>query len=650
MTNKMTERYEPDDDPTSLPIFNRLNQPLGQPPAGQRRPSSNALAGHIEARRTRPEAPTDADRARQNGSIESSVSQDRISQDELSSTDPNPWMFAATDRRLTAFRAPRRPWQPPARGQSDISWELVGRLQKESAELLEDREQSTAVESLDPAAREELGRSIIQQLVESAARDREQTGESAWSLDYQEALAEAVFNAQFRSGRVFDWGLVAQLQKESVELLGRREESQDHRLTQDQREELGRDVIQELLETTAQNRMHDGEPAWSLDYQEALAEAVFNAQFRLGRIQPLVEDDTVEDIICPQADTVFVAKTDGRLVRVPPIADSDEELLKTLENIASLNETDNPRPFSPAYPRLHMRLADGSRLAAAAYVTAHPNFVIRRHRLLRVTLEDLVDRDMLTPSQASFLSAAIRAKKSVVVAGAQGAGKTTLVRALCGEIPPWESIGTFETEFELHLHELRDIHPIVHAWEERPGSGEIGEDGKQAGQFTLDEALFDSFRFSLDRQIVGEVRGREVWAMIKAMESGAGSISTTHAADGDAAFRKLVTCAMEAGPHVTRELATSKLSETIDLIVQVHLQTEHLGGDQWSKRRWVSEILHITPGEQAKGYATTHVFKPNLAGGPAVPGILPDELRYLESYGFDLNSYLAENGTEEETE
>ena len=82
-----------------------------------------------------------------------------------------------------------------------------------------------------------------------------------------------------------------------------------------------------------------------------------------------------------------------------------------------------------------------------------------------------------------------------------------------------------EPPFELHLHELPDVHPIVHAWEARPGSGERGPDGRQAGEFSLDEALYDSFRFNLSRQIVGEVRGREVLAMIKAMESGATRVS-----------------------------------------------------------------------------------------------------------------------------
>lgn len=410
--------------------------------------------------------------------------------------------------------------------------------------------------------------------------------------------------------------------------------------------ELGRTIIQELLQSANADNLFDGRTAWTEDEQFALAEATYNALFGLGRLQPYIDDDTVENIIITGAETVWLEKTDGTLLKADPVADNDQELLDFLAFVASRSEV-NARAFSSANPRLHMRLDGGSRLAAAAWVTAHPSVVIRRHRLRRVNLEDMVELNMISDIQASFLRAAVRARKSIVVAGPQGAGKTTLVRALCAEINPWEAIGTFETEFELHLHELKDLHPIVHAWEARPGSGEIGADGRQAGEFTLDEALYDSFRFNLSRQIVGEVRGREIWAMIKAMESGAGSISTTHAATAEGALRKLVTCAMEAGSHITRDLATSKLAETVDLVVQIDLETIPLGGDRWRRSRWVSEIVHVAPGEAVKGYATTHVFRPSRDGGPAVPGVLTDDLRELERHGFDLGSYLAENGRQE---
>lgn len=435
-----------------------------------------------------------------------------------------------------------------------------------------------------------------------------------------------------------DWSLVAALRAQASEQLSQAVAADRARLDKSAQEELGRSIVLDLIEATVADLVNAGKTAWSTAQQDELARAVFDSLFRLGRLQPLVDNDDVENIIIAGHDNVLLERIDGSLVNGPPVADSDEELIDFLVFLASRSEV-NARGFSEAQPRLHLRLDGGSRLAAAAWVTPRPSVVIRRHRLMEITLDDLVERQMLTPVAASFLRAAVKARKSIVVAGSQGAGKTTLVRALCAEIDPLEAIGTFETEYELHLHELKR-HRIVHPWEARPGSGERGLDGRMAGEFTLDDALVDSFRFNLSRQIVGEVRGKEIWAMIKAMESGTGSISTTHASDAIAAVRKLVTCAMEAGPHVTHELATSKLAATIDLIVQLDLRTTTVNGVSQRWRR-IAEIIALAPGERETGYATTHIFAPDT-DGTAQPAVLPDEYRSLTQFGFDLDRYLME--------
>ncbi|MFE5339685.1 ATPase, T2SS/T4P/T4SS family, partial [Isoptericola sp. NPDC056578] len=249
------------------------------------------------------------------------------------------------------------------------------------------------------------------------------------------------------SGAV-DWKQVALLRSQASEQLTNRL-GEERGIDLDAERELGRSIIQELVQSTAADRIHEGEPAWSLVEQEQMAESVFNALFGLGRLQPYVDDDTVENIMINGAENVWLEKTDGMLVRAQPVADSDAELLDFLAFVASRSEV-NARSFSSASPRLHMRLDGGARLAAAAWVTAHPSVVVRRHRMRKVTLDDLIGLDMLTPVQASLLAAAVKAGKSIVVAGAQGAGKTTMVRALCSEFESHEKIGTFETEFELH--------------------------------------------------------------------------------------------------------------------------------------------------------------------------------------------------------
>ncbi|OAB89127.1 secretion protein [Janibacter melonis] len=438
-------------------------------------------------------------------------------------------------------------------------------------------------------------------------------------------------------GSDVDWTQVADLRTQASEMLTGALHDRSN-LTSEQQRELGRAIIMELLQTTAAEHLATGRRAWSLDEQEQVAAAVFDALFGLGRLQPLVDDERVENIEITGCDQVMLEYTDGTLRPGPPVAETDQELIDFLVFLASRSEV-NARPFSEAQPRLHMRLDGGARLAATAWVTPRPSLVIRRHRLREITLEELAQRGMLDMTAVSFLRAAVRAKKSIVVAGPQGAGKTTMVRALCAELDPWERIGTFETEYELHLHELPEKHRRIVAWESRPGSGEVGADGRQAGEIPLDDLLYDSFRFNLSRQIVGEVRGREVLAMIKAMQSGSGSISTTHSANAVGAIRKLVTCAMEAGSHVTEAYAQRAIAEHIDVIVQLHLDTQSSPDGESRRERYVSEIVAVEPGED--GPATTHVFQPNPHGGPPVPGVLPDDYRGLERHGFDIEGYVA---------
>jgi pilus assembly protein CpaF len=437
-----------------------------------------------------------------------------------------------------------------------------------------------------------------------------------------------------------DWAVVAALRAAASERLMRAIEL-DPRLDRDQHHAIGRRIIAELLEEELKESASAGRGTVDRSEQAAMAQAVFDALFRLGRLQPLVDDPKVENVTILGHDDVWLEYEDGRLVRGPAVADSDAELIDFLVFLASRSEV-NARQFSEAEPRLHLRLDGGARLAATAWVTPRPSVVIRRHRLREATLAQLVRRGSMGPIAASFLAAAVRARKSIVVAGPQGAGKTTMLRALCAEIDPMEAIGTFETEYELHLHELKERHPIVHAWEARPG-GEMQANGRRAGEFTVDDALYDSFRFNLSRQIVGEVRGKEVLAMLEAMQAGTGSLSTTHAESAASAMNRLVTCAMKAGPHVTHEYAVRAIATAVNIIVHVDLRTDRQPDGSYLKRRWTSEIAVVSPGERELGYAMSSVFRaPAGSSRLRAVGGLPDEYRDLARWGFDLAEYLHE--------
>jgi pilus assembly protein CpaF len=247
------------------------------------------------------------------------------------------------------------------------------------------------------------------------------------------------------AGTDLDWSIVSALRAQASEQLSQAVASDRSRLDKAAQQELGRSIVLDLIESAMADAVDAGHGAWSPARQQATAQAVFDSLFRLGRLQPLVDDDRIENIVIVGYDNVILELVDGTLVDGPAVADSDQELIDFLVFLASRSEV-NARSFSEAQPRLHFRLDGGSRLAAAAWVTPRPSVVIRRHRLMHVTLDDLVARKMMTPTAASFLRAAVRARRSIVVAGAQGAGKTTLVRALCTEIDALEAIGTYDTE------------------------------------------------------------------------------------------------------------------------------------------------------------------------------------------------------------
>ncbi|NLT29415.1 MAG: CpaF family protein, partial [Propionibacterium sp.] len=206
------------------------------------------------------------------------------------------------------------------------------------------------------------------------------------------------------SGEVLDWSLVAAFRAQASEQLTRVFGEDRTHVSRELQEEQGRAIVVELLDSAAADLVMAGKQAWSPGLQERLAQAVFDALFRLGRLQPLVEDDRVENILIDGCDRVWLGLTDGTTVPGPPVADSDQELIDFLSFLASRSEV-NARPFSEAQPSLHLRLDGGYRLAATAWVTPRPAVVIRRHRLMQVHLSDLVARGALSGLAASFLSA-----------------------------------------------------------------------------------------------------------------------------------------------------------------------------------------------------------------------------------------------------
>jgi Flp pilus assembly CpaF family ATPase len=383
---------------------------------------------------------------------------------------------------------------------------------------------------------------------------------------------------------------------------------------------LSRELINQQLERYAGECLAEGRPVLSEDDEEALARSVFDRIFNLGRLQPLLDDERVQEILANGHDQVFIEYEDGTKVAGPALATSQAEFIELLREIGrryGLSE----REFNPGRPSLNLQLPDGSRLFAVAWVCDRPCLAIRRHRLMKVTLADLERLGAIDTTLRSFLAAAVRARKQVIIAGATGVGKTTMLRALASEIPSSERIITIETELELGLDRFPEFHPDCVALEAREANVE------GVGLVTAADLVRMSLRMRPDRVIVGEVRGAEVIPMLNAMSQGnEGSMCTLHADSSGTAFNKLGLYAMQAPERLPLEATALLAASAIDLVVFITRR---------GNSRFVASVRQVVGVDGAR-VVTNELFAPGPDGRAVQSMPIPTAfLEELAANGYD---------------
>src|SRR5689334_4691441 len=369
-------------------------------------------------------------------------------------------------------------------------------------------------------------------------------------------------------------------QRRSDEVLGRTPMS-----AEDERQ-FARSLIVQVLEDYARGEITDGRTPPTAEEEEVVASAVHAALFGVGRLQPLLENPEVENIDINGNDRVFVSYADGREELAEPVADSDEELIELIQILASSVGLAS-RPFDSANPQLDLRLPDGSRLSAVMAVCARPSISLRRARLGKVSLDDLVGNQTMTAQVASFLKAAVRARKNIMIAGSTNSGKTTLLRALAGEIPPHERLITVERAMELGLDKFEDAHPNVVAFEERLPNSE------GLGGVSMAELVRRSLRQNPSRVIVGEVLGDEIVTMLNAMSQGNdGSLSTIHANSSLEVFNRISTYALQAEENLPVEATHMLIAGSINYVLFLRKRNDYASGG--GLVRCVESIREVT--------------------------------------------------------
>jgi pilus assembly protein CpaF len=289
---------------------------------------------------------------------------------------------------------------------------------------------------------------------------------------------------------------------------------------------------------------------------EQMGASVFDEMVGLGPIEPLLQDDSIADILINGPYKVFIERH-GELELTPVRFKDNDHLLRIINRIVA----GVGRRIDEASPMVDARLADGSRVNAAINpITLDGAAVsIRKFSKKPYDLQRLVTVGAMPTCVAEFLHGAVRSRVSTVISGGTGSGKTTLLNALSGAIDPKERLITIEDAAELQLQQ-----PHVVRMETRPPN----IDGK--GEIRQRELVKNALRMRPDRVILGEVRGEEAFDMLQAMNTGhEGSMATIHANTPRDAITRLEQMVAMSGMRLPPESIRGQIASAVALIVQV---------------------------------------------------------------------------------
>ena len=251
--------------------------------------------------------------------------------------------------------------------------------------------------------------------------------------------------------------------------------------------------------------------------REHIFNLIQNEIMGYGPITPLLNDNAITEIMVNAPDEIYV-EIDGKIVKDETVSFiNDKHIIRTIQRIVQ----PLGRTIDAANPMVDARLRDGSRLNAIIPPLSlkGPVLTIRKFNKKLENIDDLLRNGSLTVNMARFLEAAVMAKLNIVISGGTGTGKTTLLNILSGFLGDDERIITIEDAAELNLHQ-RHVISLETRLTNYEGEGEV----------TIRDLVRNSLRMRPDRIIVGEVRGKEAFDMMQAMNTGhEGSLTTLHA-------------------------------------------------------------------------------------------------------------------------
>ena len=363
--------------------------------------------------------------------------------------------------------------------------------------------------------------------------------------------------------------------------------------------------------------------------RQTLNQDLYDEVTGLGPLEPLLKDDTVNDILVNGPQQVFVERA-GKLELTDTTFKDERHLLRIIDKIVSAvgRRVDESNPYVDA------RLADGSRFNAMVPPIAVDGSLvsIRKFKKEKLSIDDLVNFGAFTEEMAAYLQAAVATRLNVIVSGGTGSGKTTTLNALSSFIDDAERILTIEDTAELQLQQTH-----VGRMESRPPNVE----GK--GAVTQRDCLRNALRMRPDRIIVGETRGEEVIDMLQAMNTGHdGSMTTIHANSARDGVSRLENMIAMAGIEMPLKATRSQISSAVNLIVQASRLQD-------GSRRMVS-ITEVT-GMEGEVISMQEVFRyqrvgltpdNKIIGHFTATGVRSNFSERFKMWGYDLPSQIFE--------
>jgi pilus assembly protein CpaF len=356
--------------------------------------------------------------------------------------------------------------------------------------------------------------------------------------------------------------------------------------------------------------------------QRDLVQSLIADMLGLGPIEPLIEDETVTDIMVNGPRQVYVERR-GKL-ELTDIAFRDDQHVM---NVATKIVSRIGRRVDESSPLVDARLQDGSRVNIIIPPLAidGPSISIRKFSKKTITLDVMAQQGNISAEMSTLLKIAARCRLNILISGGTGSGKTTLLNALSRLIDTAERTVTIEDAAELQLQQ-----PHVVRLETRPSNLE------GTGEITMRDLLRNALRMRPDRIILGEIRGAEALDVLQAMNTGHdGSMSTIHANRPREALTRLENMVGMTGINLPSHAVRTQIAAAVNMIVQVSRMRDGM--------RRVVEVLEVV-GMEGDVITTQELFGYQYQGETAdgrlrgvfqSSGLRPHFLPRAEYFGLD---------------